>query len=495
MKKRVLSNSIVAALCCGLLAGCSANAVDEPSVGGDWKTSRGYISEKFTHDGEVDTLVWVGNDGISIYLNQDAQVEYQKIMFPYVTTDEAKTTQTFATGDYNGDGYTDISVDLVNDAGESETVQWIWSAEESAFTVNGEVADVSDDEDEKPEVYLKDVFGEHGLKVGTCLTTRMISNDIASKRITDQFTSITMENEMKPDYLFNKTASKEAGQLVVEFSDDAIKMLDWALANNMAVRGHTLVWYSQTPSWIFYEDFDTTKSLVSEAVMIDRMESYIKQVFELLDEKGYLDIIYAYDVVNEAWMEDGSIREENNYWYKTMGEDFLYYAFYFADMYAPESVDLYYNDYNEQFKANTLVSFVETLKDENGRYLIDGVGLQAHLYTSDDLSTYFNAMDTIAATGLKIQLTELDVSLGAWQNTLPPTEENLQKQGRFYYNLINGIFERVDNGTISCDALTFWGYVDSMSWRSSAYPLLFDSVYQPKYAFYGAAQLKEYAGF
>ena len=114
------------------------------------------------------------------------------------------------------------------------------------------------------------------------------------------------------------------------------------------------------------------------------MESMIRQVFEILTEQGYIDLFYAYDVVNEAWMEDGTMRK--SHWSEIIGDDYLWYAFYFADKYAPESIDLYYNDYNEQFKTDTLVKFVKTLVDENGKSLIDGVGLQAHLYTSDSLS-------------------------------------------------------------------------------------------------------------
>jgi len=493
MKKKLIGLGMSAALLCGMLAGCTSD--NNEIVGSDWRTYRGYISADFAHEGDVDALVWVNTESIIIYLNQENQIEYQRVVYPYVTSDEGLAVQSFATGDYNNDTYTDMSVSLVNAEGETETVQWLWSAEDASFKINNVSADTIGGDEEEQTIYLRDVFAEHGLKVGTCLTTRMISNDIASKRVTSQFSSVTMENEMKPDYLFDKNASKAAGQLVVKFSDDATKMLDWAKANDMAVRGHTLVWYSQTPAWIFYEDFDMTKSLVSKEVMTERLECYIKQIFELIDEKGYTDIIYAYDVVNEAWMEDGTVRQDNNLWYKTMGEDFLYYAFYYADMYAPESIDLYYNDYNEQYKAHTIVKFIETLKTDDGRYLIDGIGLQAHLYTSDELTTYFNAVDTLAATGLKIQITELDVCLGSWQNTLPANEDNLKKQGRFYYNLINGIFERVDNGTLNMDALTFWGYNDSMSWRSSASPLLFDALYQPKYAFYGAAQIKESAGF
>ena len=358
---------------------------------------------------------------------------------------------------------------------------------------SNEIEAESDDTDQSEGLYLQTVFTEHDMKVGTCLTTQMLRNDKIKQIILDQFNSVTMENSMKPDYLFNKNESIATGDLVVEFDKDALTMMEFAKENGLSMRGHTLVWYSQTPSWIFYEDFDTKKDLVGRDVMLARMESYIKQVFEKLTELGYADMFYAYDVVNEAWMEDGSMRENN--WSATIGDDYLWQAFYFADKYAPEHIDLYYNDYNEQFKTDTLLKFVDTLKDENGDYLIDGVGFQAHLYTKDDLNTYFDTVDAISATGLKIQLTELDVCLGAWQNTLEPTEENLKIQGKFYYDLVNGLFERKDAGTLQMDALTFWGFADGLSWRKEASPLLYDKTYQPKYSFYGAMQMKEQAGF
>ena len=340
---------------------------------------------------------------------------------------------------------------------------------------------------------LKDLFAEHGMKVGTCFTTQMIDRNNVKKVVTENFNSITMENSMKPDYLFSKSKSVEAGDLVVEFNSDALKMMKWAQENNFSMRGHTLIWYSQTPEWIFHEDFDTSKGYVDRDTMLARMESYIKQVFEKLAELGYIDLFYAYDVVNEAWMENGTIRK--NHWSEIIGDDYLWYAFYFADKYAPESIDLYYNDYNEQFKTTTLLNFVNTLVDEDGRYLIDGIGLQAHLYTTDSLDQYFNTIDALGETGLKLQLTELDVCLGKYQAPAAGSDENLKKQGRFYYDLINGLFERVDDGRIKMDALTFWGAFDSMSWRKEYKPLLYDSLYKPKYALYGAMQMKEYAGF
>lgn len=348
---------------------------------------------------------------------------------------------------------------------------------------------------EAPVVYLKDIYAKKGLKVGTCLTKAMLTDKTTEALIKEQFSSVTMENAMKPDYIFNQTKSQETGDLVVEFNSEMIYMLKWAKENDMAVRGHTLVWYSQTPTWIFREGFDKSGDYVSREVMLARMESYIKQVFEQLTELGYIDLFYAYDVVNEAWMEDGTIRSQMNPWKDIIGDDYLWYAFYYADKYAPESINLFYNDYNEQFKTGTLVKFVNTLKDEDGRSLIDGIGLQAHLYTSDDMDAYFRCVDTLAETGLIIEMTELDVSMGAYQKEELATAPNRKIQGQYYYNLIGGIFERIDNGTLKMDSLTYWGFSDGLSWRKSASPLLYNARLKPKEAYYGAAQIKEFAGF
>ena len=314
-------------------------------------------------------------------------------------------------------------------------------------------------------ISLKDVFAQHGVKAGTCLTTMMTGDAKSAALIKEQFNSVTMENDMKPDYILSEAKSKEAGEIVVEFNQNMLSMLKWAKENGMSVRGHTLVWYSQTPQWIFYEDFDTSKELVGREEMLKRMESMIKQVFEKLEEAGYIDLFYAYDVVNEAWMEDGSLRQ--SMWTATIGDDFIWHAFNFANKYAPESIDLYYNDYNEQFKTNTLESFVKTLVDDKGNYLIDGIGFQAHLYTSDKLDDYFKTVDQLSALGLKIQLTELDVCLGKYQFPQSATPKMLSKQGMFYYNLVKGLLDRVDAGTLKLDALTFWGFCDEMSWRKA----------------------------
>ncbi len=365
------------------------------------------------------------------------------------------------------------------------------ASEETAATQSAEKTESA----EAPEVTesFQSLFAKYGMKAGTCLSDYMIRNENCLEIIKTNFNSITFENLLKPDYILDKQASQNSGELVVTFNDSTISLLDWCRENGMEMRGHTLVWYSQTPSWIFYENFDTNAELVSREVMLTRMESYIRQVFEQLESLGYLELFYAYDVVNEAWMEDGTMRD--CLWLNTIGDDYIWYAFHYANMYAPDYIDLYYNDYNEQYKMNTLYDFVQTLVDEEGNYLIDGIGFQAHLYTEDNIDQYLKTVERLGSTGLKVNLTELEVSLGTWQDIKPATEENLKIQGQYYYNLIGGILKLVEEGKVKMDALTFWGFADQLSWRKERNPLFFDAAYKPKYALYGALQMKEYAGF
>lgn len=343
------------------------------------------------------------------------------------------------------------------------------------------------------DLSLKEFFAERNMKVGTCLTAQMIVDKTLNPLILSQFSSVTMENDMKPDATFDKEASKASGEIEIKFNNNALKMLEWAKTNGVALRGHTVVWYSQTPEWIFYNNFEKSEGFASREVMLARLESAMKNTFGLLEELGYADLFYAYDVVNEYWMEDGTMRKNN--WYNTIGEDYVWYALYYARKYAPDNIDLYINDYNEQYKRATASGFFKTLVDENGEFLMDGIGLQAHLYTSDDLTSYFNTLDLYSSMGLKLEITELDVCLGAYQKQEYATEENIQKQGRYYYRLFEGIFDRIDAGTLQMDSVTFWGVTDKLSWRAQYNPLLFNKKNYPKYAYYGVLQMKDKAGF
>jgi endo-1,4-beta-xylanase len=340
---------------------------------------------------------------------------------------------------------------------------------------------------------IKDVYAQYGLMAGTCLSDVMIAKTSYKDIITANFNQITLENFMKPDYILNYEKSVKTGELTVEFTEKTSKLLDWAKENGMKVRGHVMVWYSQTPDWIFYENFDKSKGLVDRDTMLARMESYIKQSFEQLDTLGYTDIFYAYDIVNEAIMENGSYRD--CLWKQIIGDDYIWYAFFYADQYAPESIKLYYNDYNEQFKTNAIVKLANSLVDDKGRSLIDGIGCQGHLYTQDSIDQYIRTLQAFSKLGLDVQITELDVSLGTWQNILSPTEENLTKQGKYYYDLINRIIKGNEAGTTKVSGITFWGFTDLLSWRRDRSPMLFDGNLAPKYSYYGAIQDRSKAGY
>ncbi len=340
---------------------------------------------------------------------------------------------------------------------------------------------------------IKDVYEQYSIKAGTCLSDAMIAKSEYTDLITENYNSITLENFMKPDSVLSKSKSITTGELTVEFTKKTTDLLDWAKSNGIPARGHVLVWYSQTPDWIFYEKFDKAQGLVNRDTMLARMESYIKQTFEQLDTLGYADMFYAYDVVNEALMEDGSYRD--CLWKQIIGDDYIWYAFSYADKYAPESIKLYYNDYNEQFKTDVIVKLAQSLVDESGRSLIDGIGCQGHLYTGDSIDSYMATLRAFSSLGLDVQITELDVSLGTWQNIKSATEENLKAQGQYYYELVNRIVEENSAGTTSVSGITFWGFADNLSWRNNRSPLLFDSNLKPKYAYYGAKQDYDNAGY
>lgn len=367
------------------------------------------------------------------------------------------------------------------------------STEMSISEVEEENVSVSESEAEEYDFSIKDFYEEYGMYAGTCVSGAMLADPEQVNIMLSQFNSITPGNSMKPDAILNMEKSIETGNLVVEFGDELIDILNFAKENDLKVRGHALIWYSQTPDWIFYSDFKNPDKLAGRAVMLARMESMIKQVFEILAEKEYSDLLYAYDIVNEAIIEDGSLRD--CLWLNTIGTDYVNQAFSFARKYAPENVELYYNDYNAIYKKELLVDFAETLKDSGGNYVFDGFGIQSHLYTRDSLSDYFMALDALSARGIKLQITELDIALGAYKNPLEPTRKNLKKQGNMYYSVIDGILERITTDSININSLTYWGFCDSSSWRSAYYPSLYDENLEPKFAYYGAMGARKLAGY
>ena len=342
---------------------------------------------------------------------------------------------------------------------------------------------------------LKELYKDQFL-VGLAVPDLVLNTPAYSDLFLQQFNSMTMENEMKPSYILDEAASKNnlskyKEHVALNFNSYKTGM-EYAKQHGIAVRGHTLVWHSQTPEWFFYENYDTQGQLADRELMLKRMENYIKDVIEWT-ETNYPGVIYAWDVVNEAvadYFGQGAapMRQEDSLWYQVIGEDFAEKAFAYARKYTKlyakdRDIKLFYNDYNEYVPAKRDL-IVELLKDLRGKGLVDGMGMQSHW----DMS--FPSVDMLGQAleeygkidGLEIQFTEIDM-----HNT-DNSEEGLQKQAERYKQFFETILRADRTGTANVTNVTFWGMDDEVTWLSgfkgeTSYPLLFDADHKEKPCF------------
>lgn len=355
-----------------------------------------------------------------------------------------------------------------------------------------------------------------------------IGNPAKEELLDTVFNSITCGNEMKPAYNFN--AESES---LFQINPAAEEMLDWAVAHDMGMRGHTLLWHSQVDPSIFAKDYialsdgkQTKKDsaqldedcLVDREELLRRLKTYIYSMMEYTYKNGYAKTIYAWDVVNEAADEKQDDGFRRSYWYQIIGPDFLYFAFLYAreaeTLYAAQYADLYgldaetddlsvimpklfYNDYNEWFdnKSDAIVNFLAKEKwNENhakvqsdvikpdgdgtiyGDGLLDGIGMQGHLTDTQNIDQYMKALRKYSAAVDEVQITELDVGCSK-------TDENIWYfQAKFYYDFFTRLIEEVKGGA-KLTSVTVWGLTDDASWRVDANPLLFYGNLERKPAF------------
>jgi endo-1,4-beta-xylanase len=127
---------------------------------------------------------------------------------------------------------------------------------------------------------LKDAF-QGKFKIGTSVSPHELGS--GENFIKKHFNSITPENELKPDAIINQQACQQNGRNVetqVAFNQGTRSTLSFCERNRIPLRGHTFVWYSQTPDWFFRENFGGG-NYVSKDVMDQRLESFIKNTFSL----------------------------------------------------------------------------------------------------------------------------------------------------------------------------------------------------------------------
>ncbi|MBR6791610.1 MAG: endo-1,4-beta-xylanase [Ruminococcus sp.] len=223
---------------------------------------------------------------------------------------------------------------------------------------------------------LKDVYKDYFILGGSCSKADL---DVQASRdiIIKHYDSITFGNNLKPDYTLDQTASLK---YLAETGDDtnpqvnidmARAQIEFCVENNIPIRGHVLVWHSQTPDWFFKEGFTDDGDWVTPDVMNKRLENYIKNLMETIATEYPTADFYAWDVVNEAFSETGTMREAGSNisktgqsaWMSVYGDDsFINKAFEYARKYAPEGCKLFYNDYNEYTPAKRDAIIAKALK-------------------------------------------------------------------------------------------------------------------------------------
>ena len=309
------------------------------------------------------------------------------------------------------------------------------------------------------------------------------------------FSSITPENEMKYSEI-----EPEEGKFTFEKAD---KIVGTARDLGIKVRAHAPVWHNQTPDWMY---MDGDKPAAPELIY-ERIEAHTKAVCE-----RYNGDVYAWDVVNEATKDDVDdfISEEgaiyrNSRYYQLCGTDFIAAAFRAMDKYSPDA-QLFYNDYNECMpaKRERIVTLIRELQEKGCR--IDGFGMQQHYFFAPDYDELKRSIETYAALGLRLHITELDVSLMAgvdrnslrlrptdagyteyMKEVLAPTEENIAGVEDIYLKL----FEIYRSYSDVIDCVTTWGVADDYSWLNfftpdktiplvKQFPLLFNEKHEPK---------------
>lgn len=338
---------------------------------------------------------------------------------------------------------------------------------------------------------LKDEFANY-FRVGNILNGNTVNNSAITANILKDCNSIECENEMKPDATIVQSQSTDTNIAVSLAS--AAKIMDFCVNNGIGMRGHTMVWHSQTPEWFFKEGFQNSGAVVSKDKMDVRMESYIKNMFAAIKKQYPTLDLYAYDICNEC-VSDDSNRTKNNGgarvggfnsgesgWVKVYGDNsFMEKAYTYARKYAPEGCKLFYNDYNEYWdhKRDCIYKTCKSLYDKG---LLDGIGMQSHISAEKDgftgVANYTAALQKYASIGCEVQITELDISLDSGKYSLSEQADKYKAIFKAAMNINDGNYP----GKVT--AVCIWGPNDANSWLSSgSNALLYDSSNNPKLAY------------
>ncbi|MEZ0067581.1 endo-1,4-beta-xylanase [Streptacidiphilus sp. MAP12-20] len=301
---------------------------------------------------------------------------------------------------------------------------------------------------------LKTLAEAKGIYFGTALTQSNLSNSALTAVASGQFDMVTPGNEMKWD-------TTEPSNGTYNFSPGD-QIVSYAQANGMRVRGHNLVWHSQLPSWV--SSLPTTQVQAA-------MESHITT-----EATHYKGKVYSWDVVNEPFNDDGTLRQDA--FYAAMGNGYIADALKTAHA-ADPNAKLYLNDYNiegQNAKSDAMYNLVKSLKAAG--VPIDGIGLESHFVLGQVPSTMKANMQRFTALGVNVAVTELDDRI-----QLPASSANLAQQATDFTTVVDDCL-----AVSGCVGVSQWGVGDADSWIPGFFSgygaaTMYDANYQPKPAY------------
>jgi len=319
---------------------------------------------------------------------------------------------------------------------------------------------------------LRQVAEAHHIVIGAAVRSTYLQEPDYVTVLAAEFSQLQAENEMK--FAVIHPAAER-----YDFTG-ADALVAFAHSHNMLVRGHTLLWHRQLPQWISSQHYTAEQ-------LADILHQHVKTVM-----RRYSGKVYAWDVVNEAFNDDGTMR--STVWYDQpgitfagMGTMYIEQALRWARA-ADANAKLFYNDYDAEpvnAKSDAIYAMARDFKSRG--VPLDGIGFQLHIDLAFDnprtLASVAANLERFANLGLELHFTELDVRLK------DSTAESLNSQAKLYAEIARLCIQQP-----ACKVFQTWGFTDKYSWIPSFYPgqgwaLLWDAKYQKKPAYYGVMGL------
>ena len=368
---------------------------------------------------------------------------------------------------------------------------------------------------------IKDTYSGIFERVGNVLSYNtswnngyQMQSDDTMKFVKHHFNSYTLENELKPEQVLSNwsgtisvSEAKNLGYVIPDgYTESTVAKLNFdsvdkilEIANNYGIqmRGHVMQWHQQTSPRFFHEGYDANNDIVTKAVMDKRIEFYIRTVMKhVMDKEKSLtgkagSLVYCWDITNEYTHRTN--QPSDTTWvdvYGDMGLKPTYVKKAYEVAYdelkqygLQKDITLFYNDYNEYDVADEIVELINYINEGEEAKICGGIGMQSHITVNyPSLEKYGTAVDKFLATGLQVQVTELDIGISDTQ-----TEEDLAQH---YSDIMKLLISKQKNRDKTVNArgitgVTVWGLYDAISWRKPTSCLLFgESLEDPKPAFY-----------